>query len=64
MNMQGVESETKISREQQEQKKVDLVIFDDECDDLGDFTSSNYESQVYNEEGSVMSEDTEKKRKN
>ena len=40
------------------------MIFDDECDDLGDFTSSNYESQVYNEEGSVMSEDTEKKRKN
>ena len=41
---------------------ADVVVLDEECDDLGDFTS-NYESQVYKEEESVVSDETEKRKK-
>lgn len=57
MNNQGTESETDISGQKAVEKKINLVIFDEECDDLGDFTS-NYESQVYKEEESVVSDET------
>ena len=62
MNNQGIIGEGDISGQKTVDKKINLVIFDEECDDLGDFTS-NYESQVYKEEESVVSDETEKRKK-